>query len=833
MADGSMKPKDAAELISKSFDSELSESETADLNEHLKQDPDSMNFAKTAKTVHRVIGDISEWTTTESEIVGPELSPDAKVRLSDSIVQAVSAQIMPEVDVARQKAEKVLALAGDHASDLAFASIAFQSGLISNDWLERAAESWDRENQSFSDHLVNEGLLNSEQKQRIESQAAEIFGKTLAKDQQETLMIDKTKSKLTSSNLESSAVMDDELLTGLGKTMGLSTASMETEIQKPGGRQVESRFTLIRKLGEGGLGRVWLARDEQLKRMVAIKETNEISAKSKPALERFRREAEITGRLEHPNIVPLYQFGNDAESNQPFYAMRFLGKRNLSEAIAEFHERNQGELEKVGLHKLLTAFVGICQAIGYAHSRGVIHRDLKPDNVALDSFGQVIVLDWGLAKIVEESELHQGVNENAMLDDQAFNQTIVGQIIGTPMYMAPEQAVGDHDQVDEKTDVYGLGAILFSILTGLAPHENSVSSTPSGTGTMKALLKAIASNPTPSPTTVNSKVPRDLERICMNAMAKKRHGRYASVTELAEEIQLWMAGQDDRRQRFDNMRMSGRELKVNVSASVRDLATNARFMSILPPIQEIINVYEKEGKTDDVDNDWWKSNDEMQTWRERLRTILRGLLQANSDYQAVSYCNFGKDSFSEIVRVERHSTDRSNIRVVPSSRLSQGLISKFAINVMKQKPDEVFISITSQTDEHCENCDELMISAGVPVFDETNEEPFGFVVIETRFQDLVEHSFRISGQNYFQLLVLDDDQSIIYHRCKESGQISCSFGKKLQELYPVLEPKSASIFRQEEFIDELDRQVYAMQISLGHRGKKLTFVFLQLDVQHG
>ena len=165
-------------------------------------------------------------------------------------------------------------------------------------------------------------------------------------------------------------------------------------------RTVKTRFTLQRQLGAGGLGTVWLAQDETLRRNVALKEMNSAAAEFPRAWERFRREAEITGQLEHPNVVPLYQHGIDTQTGKPFYAMRFVGKRTLVDAIEEYHERmGTGEDVTMDLHRLLTAFIGVCQGIAYAHSRGVIHRDLKPENVALDNFGQVIVLDWGLSLI--------------------------------------------------------------------------------------------------------------------------------------------------------------------------------------------------------------------------------------------------------------------------------------------------------------------------------------------------------------------------------------------------------------------------------------------------
>ncbi len=287
-------------------------------------------------------------------------------------------------------------------------------------------------------------------------------------------------------------------------------------------RQTNSRFTLIRKIGEGGLGTVWLARDERLRRNVALKELKAASADAPQLWRRFQREAEITGQLEHPNVVPLYISGVNPETGMPFYAMRFLGKQTLSDAIYEYHARRTVDGDKsIHLHRLLTAFLDVCQAIAYAHARGVIHRDLKPENVALDSFGQVLVLDWGLAKLTTEGELATRLALSGSDDDDSgFGHTFDGDVLGTPLYMAPEQAAGELDLLDERTDVYGLGAILFAILTGVAPHENS-SKSHQGSGRVADLLKSIVQTAPPKPREVNPDVPRDLEAICLRAMCAR------------------------------------------------------------------------------------------------------------------------------------------------------------------------------------------------------------------------------------------------------------------------------------------------------------------------
>jgi hypothetical protein len=291
-----------------------------------------------------------------------------------------------------------------------------------------------------------------------------------------------------------------------------------------------SRYTLTRLHGEGGLGQVWVGHDNDLDREVAIKQIKPGRAAHPEMFRRFLKEAKITGQLEHPNIVPVYELGRGADDQQPFYAMRFVRGRTLREAIAEYHaKRRAGTEDPLDRPRLLQSFISVCQAINYAHEHGVIHRDLKPANVVLGRYGEVVVLDWGLAKVVGQAE------ESATRissDDAPADATQAGQALGSPAYMAPEQAEGRIDLVDRRTDIYGLGAMLFEILTGRAPHG--------GIGT-SGLLRRIAAGETPLARGVNPTVPPPLEAVCARAMARDRAARYESPAALAEDVQRWLA----------------------------------------------------------------------------------------------------------------------------------------------------------------------------------------------------------------------------------------------------------------------------------------------------
>jgi serine/threonine-protein kinase len=313
--------------------------------------------------------------------------------------------------------------------------------------------------------------------------------------------------------------------------------------------QSRDRYTLTTMHAKGGIGQVWLAHDANLDRDVALKELRPEQQGNDAILRRFLLEAKITSRLDHPGVVPVFELGRaeagtDA-SGRPFYTMRFIDGRTLTNAVADYHrQRAEGTAGRVELLKLSQAFVSVCNTVAYAHSKGVIHRDLKGMNIVLGSYGEVILLDWGLAKLVDESggtrsdesEPEFDPMATALLRTDADNRdsglTVAGQALGTPAFMAPEQADGRLDRIGRRTDVYGLGAILYEILTGKPPFG--------GSSTVEVLRKVREEAPTP-PSRLDPKVPRALEAICLKALAKEPEQRYNAAADLAVDVQHWLA----------------------------------------------------------------------------------------------------------------------------------------------------------------------------------------------------------------------------------------------------------------------------------------------------
>ena len=363
--------------------------------------------------------------------------------------------------------------------------------------------------------------------------------------------------------------LDEDWLTGeLFSELQESAELEEIEEEEPIPRL--GRYEDLGLLGAGGMGEVHKIKEPNLHRTLAMKILHEKLLRNRSVVERFIEEGQICAQLQHPNIVPIHEFGN-LEDGRFYFTMKEIKGRAFDEAIQEVHtavkdERWQIAESGLTFRNLIDYFHKSCLAIAYAHSKGVIHRDLKPENIMIGKYGEVLVVDWGIAKVLDKEERFEEPEDLIHTDRNAQGRfvTLYGQVAGTPAYMAPEQARGEVEKLDVRTDIYALGATLYEILSGRAPYigksgqhilHQVLSGPPQPVHTVfqdvneAPNVEVYSSFQTPSLDDYHGPpLPLELIEACETAMEREQDQRYSTVEEFAQVLSDWLDGSKKREQ---------------------------------------------------------------------------------------------------------------------------------------------------------------------------------------------------------------------------------------------------------------------------------------------
>lgn len=302
------------------------------------------------------------------------------------------------------------------------------------------------------------------------------------------------------------------------------------------GSDENQRYEKVREVAQGSSSAIFKSYDHALLRDVAMKVLDPRAKEFEEELERFREEAQVTAQLEHPNIVPVYDWYLDDDDNMCFI-MQYVRGGTLRDHLQEEHYDPSVEAD---LYKFLQIFLKVCEALAFAHSKGVVHRDLKPDNIMVGTHGQVYLLDWGILRLIAPEKLSIPLSKmpdpiNIHRDPTKMDLDLPGMVLGTLSYLSPEQARGELDTIDERTDVFALGAILYEILTQSPPY---FAWTPEE---FVELAKACdIQHPQEKLSDVH--LPSELCRIAMKAMAAVKEDRYQSVEELKADLEKFLQG---------------------------------------------------------------------------------------------------------------------------------------------------------------------------------------------------------------------------------------------------------------------------------------------------
>lgn len=340
-------------------------------------------------------------------------------------------------------------------------------------------------------------------------------------------------------DLAASGVQEQALASAPSSTMRTTVLPHRRTTDASADAAIRPRFARVRSLGAGAMGEIELARDNDIRRTVALKRLRH-DATSQPAMLRFADEIRIVGQLEHPSIVPIYDVGQD-EDGKVYLVMKHLHGETMEDVIEKLRSADAQAREKYTITYRVQLFLKILDAIRYAHARGILHRDLKPANIMIGPYGEVTVLDWGIAKPLKGARATETAPLDATLldsHDARLLETRAGSLAGTPLYMSPEQAAGKNDELDQRSDVYALCVMLYEWLVLRHPlaHHTTVQEV------LASIIARDYSWPELRDWGFAAQVPMEYLLLVRKGLQRDRASRFQSVAELEHELNEILAG---------------------------------------------------------------------------------------------------------------------------------------------------------------------------------------------------------------------------------------------------------------------------------------------------
>lgn len=620
----------------------------------------------------------------------------------------------------------------------------------------------------------------------------------------------------------------DEIQPQAGEeTAAPEVGGMATVIEPEGPRNSDMGALMLsqsyRKLrfhARGGLGEIYVADDSELQRDVVLKFIRPKHRDRRDCREQFQLEAEVTARLDHPGVVPVYGFGKTPDGRL-CYAMRFIQGETLEEYIAKMHSptiEQDGQRVKqesifaksrsVEFRSLLVQLCTVCNTIAYAHNRGILHRDIKPENIMLGKYDDTLVVDWGLAMPINRDETARASGEHTLMPSSGSGGSsggTTGGPVGTPAYMSPEQAAGVLG-LGPATDIFSLGATLYKVLTGRAPYT--------GDSAREALTKARHANFV-NPSEKRKDVPRALEAICLKAMAVDPDDRYLTGVDMSADIECWLADQPvtalkerwhERAGRWARHHQGLAQtlltcfLLVVVGLTVWGTsAVNARNNLVQTRVESLnaegrfhehVIVSEFDDLRDDIrllvgrpvltETALAFENGELTAQQQSdMERLFREFMAQNPNYIQVRYlANDAKGM--ERIRMDR-SAPGAEPELIPAEQLQPKGDRGYFRETVKQQRGGVYLSdIDINVEQGRHQWDRPVVRAGAPVYDENSSRVLGIVVINIHFGRIIESLEKEANSDL--LVFLTDDEG---HFLRFPGHPNIEFCFEREIDYPM------------------------------------------------